>query len=164
MDVLSGITAAKQAYDLLKTIKETRDDAVIAKAIGDLHQRITDLQMLNAELSGLYQAEKEIAMKLRDENRKIKMFVVQAENYELHTTEGGSVVYRPKSHSYPSIQQHNLCAHCFGEHKISILQPSTVTIKSNGFFVHSCPRCKNEYRMYRAPDPKPVYVPPLTNY
>ncbi|EDV9691726.1 hypothetical protein KS35_001112 [Salmonella enterica subsp. enterica] len=164
MDVLSGLTAAKQAYDLLKTIKETRDDAVIATAVGDLHQRITELQMLNAELSGLYQAEKDVAMKLRDENRKIEMFIVQAENYELHTTEGGSVVYRSKLPSDSVVQSHYLCTHCFGEHKISILQPSVETIKSMGFFVHHCPRCKNQYRMNKVPPLPDIHVPPLSRW
>ncbi|MGL9721996.1 hypothetical protein [Symbiopectobacterium sp.] len=84
MDVFSGLTAAKQAYDLLKVIKEARDDGVIAKAVGDLHHKITELQMLNAELSGLYQAEREVAVKLREEKAKIEMFTVNAANYELH--------------------------------------------------------------------------------
>lgn len=164
MDVLSGLTAAKQAYDLLKTIKETRDDAVIATALGDLHHRITELQMLNAELSGLYQAEKDVAMKLRDKNRKIEMFAVQSENYELHTTEGGSVVYRSKPATDAIINAHYLCAHCFGEYQISILQPSVETIKSMGFFVHRCPRCKNEYRMDKVPPLPDVHVPPLSRW
>lgn len=151
MDVFSGLTAAKQAFDLLKIIKESRDELVIRKAAGDLSEKITELQMLNAELSGLYQAERDITGQLREENGKIKMFIVQAENYELHKTEGGSVVYRPKSSSNDVIESHDLCAHCFGDHKISILQPSVKTIKSMGFSVHQCPQCKNEYRMNKAP-------------
>ncbi|NXZ86389.1 hypothetical protein HZI30_05490 [Serratia fonticola] len=159
MDFMSGVVAAKQAYDLLKVIKDSRDQAIISGAIGDLHSKITELQMLNAELSGLYQAERDIAGQLREEKRKIEMFIVQAENYELHNTEGGSVVYRSKPSTDGVVESHNLCAHCFGDHKISILQPSVETIKSMGYFVHQCPRCKNEYRMGKVPTLEPINVP-----
>ncbi|EIF1575427.1 hypothetical protein LFE07_003070 [Salmonella enterica] len=164
MDVMASIAAAKQAYDLLKVIKESHDESVIRKAAGELSEKITALQMLNAEISGLYQAEKDVTMKLRDENRKIEMFVVQAENYELHTTEGGSVVYRSKLPSDSVVQSHYLCTHCFGEHKISILQPGVETIKSMGFFVHHCPRCKNQYRMNKVPPLPDIHVPPLSRW
>lgn len=159
MDVFSGLTAAKQAYDLLKVIKDAHDEGVIAKAVGDLHHKITELQMLNAELSGLYQAEREVAMKLREEKTKIEMFIMQAENYELYTTEGGSTVYRSKESADGVITPHYLCAHCFGEHQKSILQPSVETIKSMNFFVHRCPRCKNEYRMNKVPPITDVHIP-----
>ncbi|MDN0088375.1 hypothetical protein QVN42_13475 [Yersinia nurmii] len=159
MDVFSSLTAAKQAFDLLKIIKESRDELVIRKAAGDLSEKITELQMLNAELSGLYQAERYITGQLREENNKIEMFIVQADSYELHKTEGGSVVYRPKSSPDDVIEPHYLCAHCFGDHQISILQPSIQTVKSNNFFVHQCPRCQNEYRMNKVPPLPDVHIP-----
>ncbi|ELV7528449.1 hypothetical protein QMU90_002311 [Edwardsiella ictaluri] len=146
MDVLAGISAFKQVYELIKVIKESHDVSVIKQAAGDLYERITELQTLNAELSGLYQAERNITVNLRDENRKIKMFVMQSENYELYTTEGGSVVYRPKPSSDAVVNPHYLCANCFREQKISILQPVTKS-KVMGYSCHYCPRCKNEFLM-----------------
>lgn len=159
MDVLSGLTAAKQAYDLLKVIKDAHDEGVIAKAVGDLHHKITELQMLNAELSGLYQAEREVAMKLREEKTKIEMFTVNSSNYELYTSDGGSTVYRSKASSDGVVQHHYLCTHCYGEHVISILNPSTEKRKFGGFYVHYCPRCKNEYLMNKVPPINNSHIP-----
>ncbi|WP_312836669.1 hypothetical protein [Pantoea sp.] len=155
---MSGFTAAKQAYDLLKLIKESHDQAIISGAIGDLHGKITELQMLNAKLSGLYQSERDVAVKLREEKAKIEMFTVKAENYELHTTEGGSTVYRSKKPTGSTIPHHHLCTHCYSNSVISILQPGISTTKSAGYFVHYCPQCKNEYRMGKLPPVKPVSV------
>ncbi|MBC0853850.1 hypothetical protein [Pantoea stewartii] len=164
MDFMSGVAAAKQALELLKVIKESRDESVIRKAAGDLSEKITDLQMLNAELSGLYQSEREVTVKLREENAKIEMFAVKSENYELHTTEGGSTVYRSKTSSDEVVNPHYLCAHCYSNKIISILQPSTVTIQSAGFYVHYCPQCKNEFRINPVPPMKPVYMPPARSW
>lgn len=159
MDLMSSFTAAKQAFDLLKIIKESHDESVIRKAAGELSEKITELQMLNAEISGLYQAERDVTIQLRDEKSKIEMFIVQAENYELHTTEGGSVVYRSKPSHDGDVQPHNLCAHCFGDHKISILQPSVARATASGFFVHYCPQCTNEYKIHKT-QPITAHIPP----
>jgi hypothetical protein len=161
MDVMAGVALGKQIFELLKIIKDGRDDALVKEAAGNLSEKITELQMLNAELSGLYQSSRDIEVQLRDENNKIKMFVMQAENYELYTTAGNSIVYRPKPSSDEVVNSHYLCAHCFGEYKISILQPSIQTVKSNNFFVHQCPRCKNEYRMDKVPPIQYIDVPKL---
>ncbi|MDZ4034027.1 hypothetical protein U0868_20970 [Kluyvera ascorbata] len=80
MDVMAGVAAVKQAYELIKVIKESHDESVIKKAAGDLSEKITDLQLLNAELSGLYQTEREAVVKLKDEKAKIEAFAVNAEN------------------------------------------------------------------------------------
>jgi len=146
MDFMSGVAAAKQAYDLLKVIKDSRDQAIISGAIGDLHGKITELQMLNAELSGLYQSEREVTVKLREEKAKVEMFAVQSANYEPHTTEGGSTVYLSKITADDDVKPHYLCAHCYQHRIISILQPAQ---HKSQFHMLYCPGCKNEYREKR---------------
>ncbi len=161
MDFMSGVAAAKQAYDLLKVIKDSRDQAIISGAIGDLHGKITELQMLNAELSGLYQSEREVAVKLREEKAKIEMFIVKAENYELHTSEGGTTVYRSKATADNDVKPHYLCAHCYSNCVISILQPRVGKGVYAGYFVHYCPLCKNEYKMSKVPPMDPILPRPV---
>lgn len=161
MDFMSGVAAAKQAYDLLKVIKDSHDQAIISGAIGELHGKITELQMLNAELSGLYQSEREVTVNLREEKRKIEMFVVKAENYELHTSEGGSTVYRSKVAPDDVVKPHYLCAHCYGKSEISILQPNVSKGAYAGYFIHYCPLCKNEYKMSKVPPMDPVLPRPI---
>ncbi|WP_426607469.1 hypothetical protein [Pantoea anthophila] len=156
MDFMSGVAAAKQAYELLKVIKDSHDQSIISKAAGELSEKITELQILNAELSGLYQSEREVAVKLREEKAKIEMFAVKADNYELYTTEGGSTVYRSKKPADSTVPHHHLCAHCYNNSVISILQPGISTTKAAGFWVHYCPQCKNEYRMTKIPPVQPA--------
>jgi hypothetical protein len=119
--------------------------------LGQLSDKITELQMLNAELSGLYQAKRQITMELREENKKIEMFALQAASYELHTTDGGTTVYRSKKPADQDVQHHYLCAHCYSSSKVSILQPKPERSQHAGFFIHYCPQCKNEYKMQKVP-------------
>lgn len=157
MDIMSGVAAAKQAFELLKVIKESHDQSIINKAAGELSEKITALQMLNAELSGLYQSEREVTVNLREEKAKIEMFAVKAENYDLHTTEGGSTVYRSKLTSDEVVKPHYLCAHCYSNKIISILQPGVQRTTAGGFFIHYCPQCKNEFKMTKTPSVKGVF-------
>ena len=161
MDVISGVTLAKQAYDLLKVIKEGRDSSLVAQAVGDLHEKITELQMLNSELASLYHAEKQVTMKLTDENTKIQMFAAQSAEYEIHKTAAGSIVYRSKTAADSEIGLYYLCAHCYQNRIISILQPSTKTYKSGGYLVHCCHQCESEFKMGKAPPVVYPDVPPL---
>ena len=151
MDVITGINVAKQALELLKVIRDGRDEGLVREAAGQLSEKITELQMLNVELSGMYQAERQITMELREENKKIEMFALQAASYDLHTTDGGSTVYRSKKPAEPDVQFHYLCAHCYSGSKVSILQPKPERSQHGGFFIHYCPLCKNEFRMNKIP-------------
>jgi|GEM_PF-4895702 len=156
MDIFSGFTVAKQALDLAKVIKEGRDDGLVKQAAGDLYEKITELQLLNAELASLYQAERQITVKLTDEKAKIELFALRSADYEIHTTEGGSTVYRSKKPADSTVPHHHLCAHCYNTSVISILQPGISTTKAAGFWVHYCPQCKNEYRMTKLPPIQPI--------
>lgn len=78
--------------------------------------------------------------------------------------EGGSVVYRSKNPAESSAPHHYLCAHCYQEQTISILQPSTERNRSAGFFVSYCPRCKNEFRMGKVPPLPEIHVPTSSSW
>ncbi|WP_145484240.1 hypothetical protein [Yersinia aldovae] len=146
-ETTAAIAAAKEAYALVKVLKEARDQSVIDSATGRLNEKITELQMLNAELASLYHAERQVTMKLTDENAKIEMFSAQAAEYEIYRTAASSVVYRSKSATNNEIGHYYLCAHCYQNRIISILQPSTDKLVKAGYFVHYCPACKNEFKM-----------------
>lgn len=158
MDVFSGFTVAKQALELLKIIKEGRDDSMVKQAAGDLYEKITELQMLNAELSNLYQSERQVTIKLSEEKAKIERFNAKAADYEIYTSEGGSTVYRSIKPADSTVPHHYLCPHCYSNNEISILQPGINTTKAAGNYVHYCPLCKNEFRMNKVPPMKPIKV------
>lgn len=162
MDIFSGVAVAKQAYDLVKVMRESRDQVVIDKAAGALREKITELQMLNAELSGLFHAERQITVELREENAKINMFTTQSSEYEIHKTSAGSIVYILKSTPKGEIPHHYLCAHCYQNRIISTLHPCD---SRSEFIEHFCPQCQNKYRMELRPrEPEvPIHVPPLSS-
>ena len=94
MDVFSGITLTKQAYDLLKVIKDGRNQALVKQAAGELYEKITELQMLNAELAASFALEQEKVKQAEGELAKLKAFKSQAENYSIFTTEGKATIYK----------------------------------------------------------------------
>ncbi|MED8993909.1 hypothetical protein RCM47_05405 [Escherichia coli] len=147
MDFSASVNVAKQCFELVNKAIRARDQKVIEAALNELQSRITELQMLNAELSGLYFDEKQITVKLRAEQRKFEEFVVDVRNYSLFTTPGGSTVYRSQTPDRTVAPPHYLCPHCHGNYNKSVLQPEPeVTIRSR-FSVFYCPRCHNKYLM-----------------
>ncbi len=150
-EAAAAITATKQAFELLKIIKDARDEITITNAIGELREKISELQMAHAELSSLYLAEKQITMKLTEENAQIKMFALQSKDYEIYTTDAGSTVYRLKVLPDSDIKTHYLCAHCFQRREISILQPTgeTVSTTKGRFWENFCPNCATNILMHK---------------
>ncbi|MGV3346394.1 hypothetical protein ACGVWS_11885 [Enterobacteriaceae bacterium LUAb1] len=160
-ETTAAITAAKEAYELIKVLKNARDQTVVDNATGKLHEKIIELQMLNAELASLYHAEKQITIKLASENAKIEMFTAQAAEYEIHKTTAGSIVYRSKSPADNEVGCYYLCAHCYQERKISVLQPTgkTVPCSSGDYCQQSfCPSCNTQFVMHKIP-PKERHIP-----
>ncbi|MFG6077741.1 hypothetical protein [Erwinia sp. OPT-41] len=160
-ETTAAITAAKEAYALVKVLKDAREQSVIDKATGELHEKITELQMLNAELASLYHAEKQVTMQLTEENAQIKMFALQSSQYEIHTMESGSTVYRLKAVPDPDMKTHYLCANCYQKREISILQPTGKVIAdsaSNYCKQSLCPACGTTFLMHRLPK-KEKYIP-----
>ncbi|MFS1583706.1 MAG: hypothetical protein ACL7AY_13725 [Candidatus Arsenophonus phytopathogenicus] len=125
MDLLSGVTLTKQCYDLLKVIIGNRDTVIINQAVGELREKITDLQMLNSQLAS------------------------QSANYEMHKTPAGSIVYRSKLSANDEVNLHYLCAHCYQNRVISILQPTGGKTNYNGkiFSTSICHSCDSNYLM-----------------
>lgn len=151
-ETAAAISAAKQAYELIKVIKDARDESVINSALGQLHEKITDLQLANAELSSLYLAEKQMTMKLTEENTHIKMFTLQSAQYEIHTTDAGSTVYRLKQVPESDVKTHYLCANCYQKREVSVLQPTNeMQCRLGCYFTESfCPLCSVKYLMHDA--------------
>lgn len=152
-ETAAALSAAKQAYDLLKIIQEGRDAALISNAIGELREKITELQMYNVELAGLYHAEKQLSMQLADKNAKNELFAQQAQDYAIYKTGAGSVVYRSEHGTDAEVKPHYVCAHCYQNKIISILQPSPKITKvfSQDFISAFCPACSSTFVMHEAP-------------
>ncbi|WP_454889359.1 hypothetical protein [Serratia quinivorans] len=147
------LSATKQTFDLLKIIQEGRDAALVKNAIGELSQKITELQMLNIEIVGLYHAEKKLTMQLSEEKTKKEIFIQNSANYTVHKTETGTTVYRSKEGFGETNESHDLCTYCYQNEKISILQPSPkITTIFNQTYINAfCPGCSSEFVMHKSP-------------
>lgn len=148
----AAITAFRQTFDLLKTISEARDQAIVDNSVSQLREKIIELQLLNSQLSELYHSERQRAIELAEKNSKIEMFATKAVNYMLHKTPAGSMVYRTKPTIEGEVGHHYLCAQCFENQKISILQPKPnfTTIANCNFICTVCPTCSSEIVMHKA--------------
>ncbi|WP_140430285.1 hypothetical protein [Escherichia coli] len=114
---------------------------------------VTGLQMLNAELANLYHQERDTALKLSEEKTIKEAFIKKAGDYTIHKTETGATVYRLQDPLKGCNDNYYLCANCFQNEKISILQPSAkiVTIFNCPYISAYCPACSAEFIMHSAP-------------
>jgi DNA-directed RNA polymerase subunit RPC12/RpoP len=94
-------------------------------------------------------------MKLSDENAKIQMFVTQSAEYEIHETAAGSIVYRSKPSADGKISTYYLCANCYQQRIISILQPTGRqewgSLAGAHVSVSQCPQCRADILMHKIP-------------
>ncbi|EMQ1857118.1 hypothetical protein WEV46_004607 [Salmonella enterica] len=156
MDLLSGVTLFRQAFDLLKLIQETRDKKRIDEAVGELRQKITELQMLNSELSNSLQASLTVNRELTEKINKLDDFAAKSKLYIPYATAGGSWVYTLDAVENSKEPRLYVCPHCYEDHVISFLQPNTNISFNGGYFIHYCPRCRNEYFTDEVP---PIQIP-----
>ncbi|EDQ9667905.1 hypothetical protein KO48_004599 [Salmonella enterica subsp. enterica serovar Bredeney] len=145
IDLSSGVTLIKQVYDLVSAIKTARDKKQVDEAVGELQQKIAELQMFNAAVTDLYSAERAHGRELEDKLNQLEEFEVKRVNYIFHATAAGSWVLIPKTHVESKEPHIYFCACCFENRVISVLQPKPDLLFRGGYYIHYCPRCKNEY-------------------
>lgn len=156
MDLMSGVSLFRQAFDLLKLIQETRDKKRIDEAVGELRQKITELQMLNSELSNRLQANLTVNRELTEKINKLDDFAAKSKLYIPYATAGGSWVYTKDAVVNSKEPRPYVCPHCYEDHVVSFLQPDTRLSFKGGYFIHYCPRCRNEYLTDEVP---PIQIP-----
>ncbi|EBC3783254.1 hypothetical protein CUL37_09130 [Salmonella enterica] len=145
IDLSSGVTLIKQVYDLVSVIKTARDKRLVDEAVGELQQKIAELQMFNARLADCYSAERAHNRELMDKLNQLEDFEAKRVNYAHHTTAAGSLVLVEKPSAETKEPPVYICACCFGDRVISFLQPKPDILFYGGYYIHYCPRCNNVY-------------------
>jgi hypothetical protein len=122
MDVaaISGaLSAAKNAFDLLKTAAQSRDDAKINEALRALNDRIIDIQNSALQLQEKLAARHEECETLKNDARQIKAHLVDLESqrhqraqYSLHELSSGIFVLAPNARHESPAPAHYLCQPC----------------------------------------------------
>lgn len=125
LEISAAISAAKAAFDGLKTAVAARDDAKIQAALGDMGARLTE-----AVLSALDSAGRATALHSELEDVKRQRVELQSKldergRYVLHEIHRGGFVY---SFAGPSDSgqgpAHYLCQNCYDKGVKSVLQLS----------------------------------------
>jgi hypothetical protein len=135
-DISTALAAARNLTERLATLRGMECYGDLMEAANSLLAQISNLSSMVAS-----SAQKELALsdtieQLRKENKALYDWNLTAKNYELQDIGRGvfAQVYRHEEGNLkPS---HWACAHCFEDHKISVLQRD-MPLK------YVCPRCKH---------------------
>lgn len=110
--VSAAITAFRATIDVAKAAIAARDDALIVKVIGDMNDRMLDIQSqclaLQEKQAALADSERDLKEKLR----KMEEKAADLDQYELHQNTLGAVMYQSKGSLDSSNKPVYLCANC----------------------------------------------------
>jgi hypothetical protein len=160
-EIGASLAALKEAFSLVKVIQDAKSDAEIQQATFDLRDRLSTLQMQNINLEELINYYREKIVNLEKEKADRDSFNAQSKRYSPHKMASGAFVYVSKLPAEENIPEHYLCTNCYQNSVISVLQPSTEKHSMGGYFVHSCLRCKSDYKMGEVPPMVYQQVPSL---
>lgn len=156
-----SLTVLKEAFGFLKVIQDAKSDAEIQQATFDLRDRLSTLQMQNINLEELINSYREKVVKLEKEKANRDGFESKSKNYVPYKMESGTFTYISKFPVEDDIPEHYLCANCYQDSIISILQPRG----RNGLYFESyCPKCSAEFHMNKVPPLPPVNVPTMKRW
>jgi hypothetical protein len=126
----------KGALDIAKTLKDVRDEALIATKVSDLMALMIQAQ---SHASAAYARETELAQRIRDLEAKVASFQkweTEKQRYELVKASGGARVYAIKESERGVEPTHYICPACYERGQKMIFQFAR---KYEGGPVHACP-------------------------
>lgn len=132
---LDGI---KGALDIAKTLKDVRDEAVIATKVSDLMASMIDAQ---SHASAAYARETELTQRIRDLEAKIAGFEkweAERQRYELQRVGSGVYAYRLKESECAVEPAHYICTACYERRQKGIF---LFTQQYDMGPVHACSLC-----------------------
>ena len=123
LPTLAGALASlKLAADAAKGLLSERDDRLVTKVIGDMNDRMMDVQNQCLALLDKQYALTESERQLKEKLRKLEEKAADLDQYELHQNTQGAVMYRSKVSLDPSDKPVYLCANCMAAGVKTFLQ------------------------------------------
>ena len=149
--ISAAITAFRATVDTAKAAIAARDDALIVKVIGDMNDRMLDIQSQCLALQEKQAVLADSERYLKDKLRKMEEKAADLEQYELHQNTQGAVMFRSKVSFDPTSKPIYLCANCIAKGIKTFLQ-----LRSSGLItVLSC----HEHGEIRSDVPDKVVQP-----
>ncbi|WGJ14133.1 hypothetical protein QEV83_15975 [Methylocapsa sp. D3K7] len=136
-EIFAGLSAFKTMFDMAKALQDIHDTTARDRAVIDLQKEILSAQSAQFSLVERIRAlEKEVA--------NFETWDAEKQQYELKDLGWSAFAYMLKPDARGTKPPHWICAHCYGERRVEIIQRTR--IKSGGGGGFFCPRCHNELR------------------
>ncbi|MEP8906348.1 hypothetical protein [Enterobacter roggenkampii] len=158
-ELAAAMSAIKETTGLIKVINDAKTDAEIKAATFELQAKLLTLQSDCFSLGEAIQLKDDKIHELKSQISAFDSFKEDSKDYFLTQTAAGSFVYSMIFDPGDGAITLHACPACFRQAKLSLLQPSSTTHSSGGFFVHYCPSCKSDFKMDRVPPMPPVQMP-----
>lgn len=128
LSLASTLAAFRLAVDAARAALSARDDKLINDAISDMNDRFRDVQTrclaLQEKEFALAQSERD----LKEKVRQLEKRNADLDNYQVHRTVRGGVVYRSKEPLAPGQAPIDICANCVAQGVKTFLQPVGVAL------------------------------------
>lgn len=147
----AAMTALKETVGLVRVINEAKTDAEIKDATFELQSKLLALQSDCFSLGDAIRLRDEEVAYLKGVIEEFDNFKSESEGYELHRTEGNTLVYSRRVTVGGSEVLIYACPYCYQQRKMSLLQPGVDKGVKGSYWVHYCPSCKSEYKMDKTP-------------
>jgi hypothetical protein len=139
---LAALNSIRSLYEIAKEVRNSNDTEKLRAAAAQMF----DLALAAREQTAALHESKIAAMAelaaLKAEIEKAKRFDQEAEYYTRERTETGATVYREKDAAGPQGQSPYFCPTCFGDKKLSILNPAKGQNTRLAQCDHACATCK----------------------
>ncbi len=138
-EVFAGLGAIKTAFDMAKGLENIHDAAIRDRAVIELQKEILAAQAAQfALVQRINELEKEVA--------SFETWEADKQKYELKTLGFGAFAYMLRPEARGSEPPHWVCANCFTERKIKVIQYSGP--RGGGPSGHRCPTCHSAVSPY----------------
>lgn len=128
LSLASTLAAFRLAVDAARAALSARDDKLINDAISDMNDRFRDVQ---TRCLALQEKEFSLAQSERDLKEKVRQLEkrnADLDNYEVHRTARGGVVYRSKTPLADGQAPIDICANCVAQGVKTFLQPIGIAL------------------------------------
>lgn len=150
-EIVTSMSAVRESLSLLKVINDAKNDSELRNATLELQRKLQDIQMDNLKLIDLVYSYKAQVNELNQKVNEKVSFETKIEAYSPYTFESGTFTYINNSAIDGNDKPHYLCANCYEQSIVSILQPNATNPTYGGYFVYYCPKCSCDYRMNHTP-------------
>jgi hypothetical protein len=128
LSLAAAIAACRATLDTAKAAIAARDDRLIEDAVRDMKDRLMDVTDRALALQEKQSALAERERQLEEQIRELQKRNADLDNYELHRTARGGLVYRSKAPLEAGQVPVDICANCVAQGVKTFLQPVGVAL------------------------------------